>query len=254
MAKEFSVVEKLRHLYQLQQIDSKIDEIQILRGELPIEVSDLEDEIAGLETRVNRLKNTVDGLEGEVNRHRANISEAENLITRYNTQLDNVKNNREYEALVKELELQKLEIQLSEKKIKQAQGDIENKAETLRATEERRDRKAKELEAKKVELEEIIVKTEKEEKVLKEKSEKARVNVEDRLIKAYDRIRANYRNGLAVVTVERNSCGGCFNKIPPQVQLEIAMRKKIIVCEHCGRVLVDDNIDGAGLEERANEA
>jgi len=242
MAKELSVAEKLRNLFELQSVDSQLDEIEILKGELPIEVSDLEDEIAGLETRVNKLGGVVKDLEGEVSNHRANISEAETLIQRYTKQLDNVKNSREYEALVKELELQKLEIQLSEKKIRQADGDIENKQETLNATIERKEKKDKELEAKKVELKEIISKTEKEEKVLRKRSEEARKHVEARLISAYDKIRESYRNGLAVVHVERNSCGGCFNKIPPQVQLEISMRKKIIVCEHCGRVLVDDNI------------
>jgi predicted nucleic acid-binding Zn-ribbon protein len=242
MAKELSVAEKLRNLYELQSVDSKIDEIEILKGELPMEVSDLEDEIAGLETRIAKLGNVVEGLEDEVSNHNANIKEAEALIERYSKQLDNVKNSREYEALVKELELQKLEIQLSEKKIREARQTTEKKQETLDATVERKERKDKELEAKKVELKEIISKTEKEEKVLRKRSEEARKHVEPRLIKAYDKIRESYRNGLAVVHVERNSCGGCFNKIPPQVQLEISMRKKIIVCEHCGRVLVDDNI------------
>jgi predicted nucleic acid-binding Zn-ribbon protein len=242
MAKELSVAEKLRNLYELQSVDSKIDEIEILKGELPMEVSDLEDEIAGLETRIAKLGNVVEGLEDEVSNHNANIKEAEALIERYSKQLDNVKNSREYEALVKELELQKLEIQLSEKKIREARQTTEKKQETLDATVERKERKDKELEAKKVELKEIISKTEKEEKVLRKRTEEARKHVEPRLIKAYDKIRESYRNGLAVVHVERNSCGGCFNKIPPQVQLEISMRKKIIVCEHCGRVLVDDNI------------
>ncbi len=242
MAKELSVAEKLRNLYELQSVDSQIDEIEILKGELPMEVSDLEDEIAGLDTRINKLQDNIKKLQEEVSNHRANIKEAESLIERYTKQLDDVKNNREYEALVKELELQKLEIQLSEKKIRQAQQDIENKDETLKATEERKARKDKELDAKKVELKEIITKTEKDEKVLRKRSEEARKHVESRLMKAYDKIRTSYRNGLAVVHVERNSCGGCFNKIPPQVQLEISMRKKIIVCEHCGRILVDDNI------------
>ncbi len=252
--KELSVEQKLKNLYELQLIDSTIDEISILKGELPMEVADLEDEIAGLVTRIGRMKKTLENQEAEVNRHRANIAEAENLISRYNVQLDNVKNNREYEALVKELELQKLEIQLSEKKIRQVNEEIAKKTETYNATVERKEKKDEELEAKRVELKEIIEKTEKEEKVLKEKSDKARKKVEGRLIKAYDRIRNSYRNGLAVVTVERSSCGGCFNKIPPQVQLEISMRKKIIVCEHCGRVLVDDTIMGAEAEKQTQES
>ncbi len=253
MASESTVAEKLRQLYKLQQIDSQISEIEVLKGELPMEVSDLEDEIAGLETRVNRLKGNIEELEEEIGRHNANIKEAEALIDRYNTQLDNVKNNREYDALTKELELQKLEIQLSQKKIAQASKEIESKQETLNATEERLSRKSKELETKQVELKEIIEKTEKEESALRKASEKARENIEERLLKAYDKTRKSYRNGLAVVTVERNSCGGCFNKIPPQMQLEIAMRKKIIACEHCGRILVDDFIMDEGSEKEKKE-
>ena len=242
MAKENTVAEKLRQLFKLQKIDSEIDQIEVLKGELPIEVSDLEDEIAGMDTRLARLQGNIDEVENEVNRHQANIKEAETLIERYQAQLDNVKNNREYDALTKELELQKLEIQLSEKKIGQAREEVGEKREAFEAVQERLDRKRAELETKKVELKEIISKTEKEEDRLRAESENAREGIEDRLIKAYDRIRTSYRNGLAVVTVARNSCGGCFNKIPPQLQLEISMRKKIIACEHCGRILVDDFI------------
>jgi len=186
----------------LQQIDSKVDEIQILKGELPIEVSDLEDEIAGLETRMRRMEEGIDDLEGGISKHSANIREAEGLIARYTAQMDNVKNNREYEALMKELEMQKLEIQLSEKA--------------------------------------IIVKTEKDEEKLRKKSDRARKKISERLLNSYNRIRSNYRNGMAVVTVERNSCGGCFNQIPPQVQMEIATHNNIIACEHCGRILIDE--------------
>ena len=242
MAGEPTVAEKLKNLFELQNIDSKIDEIEILKGELPIEVSDLEDEIAGLETRINRLNDTISDFDSEISRHRANIKEAEALIERYNTQLDNVKNNREYDALMKELEMQNLEIQLSEKKIRGVDKDKERKAETLAANQERLDRKSKDLATKKVELEEIIKKTEKEEQKLRKEAEKWRKKIEDRLLRAYDRTRTNYRNGLAVVTVERNACGGCFNMIPPQLQLEISMQKKIIACEHCSRILVDDAI------------
>ncbi len=239
---ELSVAEKLRQLYELQLIDSQIDEIQILKGELPIEVSDLEDEIAGLQTRVSKLENNVKEIQSEASRHQTNIEQANALIERYQTQLDNVKNNREFEALTKELELQRLEIQLSEKKIRQSRTELEAKEETLATARERMAKRSAELDAKRVELQQIIEKTEKEEEKLRKKSEKARKGVEDRLIKAYDRIRTSYRNGLAVAKVSRNSCGGCFNKIPPQMQLEIAMRKKIMVCEHCGRILVDDFI------------
>ncbi|TXB62026.1 zinc ribbon domain-containing protein [Phaeodactylibacter luteus] len=250
MAGEPTVAEKLKSLYELQTVDSKIDEIEILKGELPIEVSDLEDEIAGLDTRVNRLKGQIEDYNKEISNHQANIKEAEALIERYNSQLDNVKNNREYDALMKELEMQNLEIQLSEKKIRGAEKERERKEETLKATEDRLAGKQKDLETKKVELEEIIKKTEKEEQALRKASEKARKGIEARLLKAYDRTRTNYRNGLAVVTVERSACGGCFNMIPPQLQLEIAMSKKIIACEHCSRILVDDSI-AAEVEDRA---
>lgn len=239
---ELTVAEKLRQLYELQLIDSQIDEIEILKGELPIEVSDLEDDIAGLVTRINRLSGTVQDLQGEIARHQANMEEAATLIERYQHQMDNVKNNREFEALSKEIELQKLEIQLSEKKIRQIKVDLENKQGTLDATQERKERQEKALVTKKVELGQIIEKTEKEEEKLRKKSERARKNIEERLMRAYDKVRKTYRNGLSVVTVERDSCGGCFNKIPPQMQLEISMRKKIIACEHCGRILVDDYI------------
>lgn len=242
MAIEKSIEEKLRDLYGLQQIDSQIDEIQILKGELPIEVSDLEDEMIGLETRVNRLESQLQDLRQDIVRHQNNIKEAEALIIRYEQQMDNVKNNREFDALTKEIELQRLEIQLSQKKINQANKDILAKDETLIAAKERMHSKAAELEAKKVELQQIIEKTEKEETDLSKKSDKARKVIEDRLLRAYDKTRKSYRNGLAVVTISRNACGGCFNTIPPQQQLEIAQRKKIIACEHCGRVLVDEMI------------
>lgn len=239
---ELSIAEKLKQLYELQLIDSEIDQIAILKGELPMEVSDLEDEIAGLETRVNKLAANIEDHEFEISKHQSNLKEAEALIARYEKQMDNVKNDREYSALQKELEIQKLEIQLSEKKSREIKAIISNKDETLKATQERLDQKKKELEVKKVELEKIIEKTEKETEKLLKKSEKAKKNVEERLLKAYMKVRGAYRNGLAVVTVERDACGGCFNQIPPQVQLEIAMSKKIIACEHCGRVLVSKHI------------
>ncbi len=239
---ELSIAEKLKQLYELQLIDSEIDEIAILKGELPIEVSDLEDEIVGLETRINKLTANIEDLEVEVSRHNGNLKEAEALIARYEKQTDNVKNDREYNALQKELEIQKLEIQLSEKKIKELRAIIANKDETLKATQERLDQKNKNLEIKKVELEKIIEKTEKDTEKLIRKSEKSKKKIDDRLLKAYLKVRKAYRNGLGVVTVERDACGGCFNQIPPQVQLEIAMRKKVIACEHCGRILVDSHI------------
>jgi len=202
---ELTVEEKLRELYELQLIDSQIDEIQILKGELPDEVQDLEDDIAGLELRISKMENTIKDLQDEANSHQAKIKESEAAILRYQAQLDNVKNNREFEALTKELEFQKLEIQLAEKRTRQAKAEIENKEETLKATQDRLQKKGKELETKKAELEQIIEKTEKDEDDLKKKSEAARKNIEERLIKAYDRVRSSYRNGLAVVTVERDS-------------------------------------------------
>ncbi len=254
--KELTVADKLKAIYELQLIDSKIDEIQILKGELPIEVSDLEDEIAGLETRIARLSSNVEDMEKEISRHDTNIKESTALIERYEKQMDNVKNNREYDALSKELELQRLEIQLSEKKGRESGVQLQNKKETLAAAEERIADKKKALEVKKEELEKIIAKTEKEEEKLKRKSEKQKKSVEDRLLKAYVKVRSAYRNGLSVVTISRSSCGGCFNKIPPQLQLEIAQRKKIVACEHCGRVLVDENIMTSleELEAIENEA
>ncbi|MCB0633133.1 MAG: hypothetical protein KDD15_25515 [Lewinella sp.] len=240
MMAELTVAEKLKNMFELQLIDSQIDEIQILKGELPIEVSDLEDDIAGLETRIKRLENQVSDLEDEVSKHMANINEANALIERYEKQMDNVKNNREYDALSKEIEMQRLEIQLSNKKIKTTREEVMKKDETLKATQDRLAAKQADLKTKKVELEQIIEKTDKDEKKLSALSNEAREKVEERLIRAYDKIRTSYRNGLAVVTVERDACGGCFNQIPPQMQLEIAQRKKIIACEHCGRILVDD--------------
>ena len=248
-ATEKTVEEKLRELYQLQLIDSQIDEIEILKGELPMEVKDLEDEIAGLETRIERLERTVGDLNGEISRHNANIEESDQLIRRYEEQMNNVKNNREYEALMKETEMSRLEIQLSEKKKRQAGEELEEREAALQATVERRDAKLKLLELKQEELKSIIAKTEKQEKKLRRESDKQRKGIEDRLLRAYDKTRKNYRNGLAVVTVERNACGGCFNAIPPQQQLEISQRKRLIACEHCSRVLVDDNI----LEEMPAE-
>jgi predicted nucleic acid-binding Zn-ribbon protein len=243
MAKiERTVIEKLKELYGLQLIDSKIDSIEILKGELPIEVSDLEDEIVGLQTRINRFQESIDDIEKDLSNHSTNIKESELLITKYEKQLDNVKNNREYDALTKEIELHKLEIQLSQKKIRDIDKTKVIKKEGLDAANERNETKQKELEEKRVELKKIIEKTDKEEATLKRKSDKAQKKIDARLLKAYHKIRSSYRNGMAVVTIERDSCGGCYNQIPPQVQLEISMRKKIIACEHCGRVLVDTEI------------
>ncbi len=239
--KDQSIVEKLKELYSLQQIDSKIDEISILKGELPMEVSDLEDEILGLQTRLSKVENSLSEVENEILRHKTNIKEAEALIERYTMQLDNVKNNREFDALTKEIELQKLEIQLSQKKIKDIGGLKESKEIDIEKIKDKLGQREKDLENKKVELQKIIEKTEKEEVKLLKESDKARKKIEDRILLSYDKIRKTYRNGLSVATVQRGACGGCFNSIPPQMQIEISMMKKIIACEHCGRVLIDEN-------------
>lgn len=243
-----SIEEKLKTLYALQEIDSKIDEIKILKGELPIEVSDLEDEIVGLQTRVDKLDAAIKDIDSEVARHNNNIAESLSLIEKYERQLDNVKNNREYDALTKELELQKLEIQLSKKKIGETEGGKETKTKQLEETKEKLDARQENLDTKKDELTKIIEKTEKEEVKLTKAAEKVRKQIDQRLLKSYDRIRDNYRNGLSVVTVSRGACGGCFNRIPPQLRIEIGTMKKIIACEHCGRVLVSDEIAGITAE------
>lgn len=237
-----SVALRLKHLYELQMIDSEIDKLHIIKGELPVTVSDLEDEIAGLETRSTKLEASCADMDKDIANHKMNIKQSEEIIKKYEKQLNSVKNNREYDALNKEINLQRLEIQLSEKKQKEVAEQIKLKKTSLDGLKERLTAKQKELVDKREELNKIIEKTEKEEAVLGKKSDKNRKGIEERLLTAYDKIRTRYRNGLAVVTVQRNACGGCYNQIPPQVQLEIGLRKKIIACEHCGRVLVDEHI------------
>lgn len=243
-ANEISVEDKLKYLAGLQNIDSKLDQIRILKGELPIEVQDLEDEITGLDTRISNLQGGLKEIETKILAFKTGAKESQALIKKYEKQQKNVKNNREYEALSKELELQTLEIQLLEKKTNDSKGDADRKQESIDEAKGRLKEKKKELKAKKVELDQIIEKTEKEENSLKRKSTSQRKKIEERLLKGYDKIRKAYRNGLAVVEVERNSCGGCFNKVPPQLQLEIKQRTKIILCEHCSRVLIDSESEG----------
>ncbi len=240
--KEQSISDKLRALYSLQLVDSRMDEISVLRGELPMEVSDLEDEITGLKTRLKKLENSITDIDNEIRNHNTNIKEAENLITKYEKQLENVKNNREFDALTKEVELQKLEIQLSQKKIREANAQREIKQQSFDGINSKLEQRTKDMDSKRVELQKIIEKTEKDEAKLVKESEKARKEIDERLLKSYDKIRKTYRNGLAVVSVARGACGGCFNRIPPQLQIEIGVMKKIIACEHCGRVLVDESI------------
>lgn len=240
--KEFSIEEKLAAVLTLQKIDSKIDEIHILKGELPMEVKDLEDHIEGLQTRLNNIDAEVGSINTFIEQKKNGKKEAEELIKKYESQQDNVKNSREYEAITKELELQELEVKLNEKHIKDANIELKERAAQREATEEKVKGFEDELKIKKSELEKIIAETEKEEQALVERSEKAKAKVDPRLLTAYERIRTSYRNGLAVVQIVRDSCGGCFNVIPPQRQSEIRQHKKIIACEHCGRILVDNEL------------
>ncbi len=243
---EISVEERLRALYSLQLVDSEIDKIKTLRGELPLEVQDLEDEIAGLETRLANLKEEVVNLEKSVTKKNNEISEAQALIEKYEDQQKNVRNNREFDSLSKEIEYQNLEIELFNKKIKEFSVQVEEKKQVIVESETILAERKTDLETKKSELDEIIADTQKEEDGLYKKSEKIGSVIEERLLTAYKRIRSNARNGLAVVPVQRDACGGCFNQIPPQRQLDIKSRKKIIVCEYCGRILVDDEIINEG--------
>jgi len=236
--KELSVDEKLHQLWELQQIDTKIDKIQILKGELPIEVKDLEDEVEGLRTRLQNSESEAVEMEEEIKNRKNAKSLAKELINRYEKQQDNVKNNREYDALSKEIELQRLEIQLCDKKIADATAKIDSKQAVLDETQKNIKEREKNLKNKKKELEKIIEETELEEKELQKDSAKQAKKVEERLLKAYTRIRGAYKNGLGVVAVLRDACGGCYAKIPPQRQLEIRQRKRIITCEHCGRILL----------------
>ena len=223
---KLSVEEKLQHLYELQRIDTEIDKIKTLRGELPLEVQDLEDEIAGLETRLENLKNEISEADKSVTNKKQEITKSEELIKKYSEQLDNVRNNREYDALTKEVEFQKLEIELQQKRIREAQKLKAEKEVNLEISNKQYTEKKADLEAKKAELDDIIAETHKDEEALTQKSEELSQNIEERLLTAYRKIRDNARNGLAVVTVDRDACGGCFNKIPPQRQLDIRSRKK----------------------------
>ncbi|MCF8380249.1 MAG: hypothetical protein K9H49_11765 [Bacteroidales bacterium] len=241
---EISVEDKLNALFQLQTADTSIDKIKILRGELPLEVQDLEDEIVGLETRVHNFEEEVQKLELEIANKNQEILNAETLIKKYQEQQDNVRNNREYDSLSKEIEFQTLEIELCKKKISEFSSQNKSKMEQINDARAIFEERKSDLEAKKSELDEIVSDTQKDEDNLEKKSLEIQAIIEPRLLTAYKRIRANARNGLAVVAVERDACGGCFNKIPPQRQLDIKSRKKIIVCEYCGRILVDDEILG----------
>jgi predicted nucleic acid-binding Zn-ribbon protein len=240
--KEYSVEEKLKSLIHLQKIESKLDEIQILKGELPMEVKDLEDEIAGLRARRVRIEEEINGIQEFINTRNEAIKESQALIIKYEKQSDNVKNNREYEAINKEIENQTLEVKLAEKHIKDANEDLLEKSLHHDKVNKQIEAKEKNLEHKRSELDKIIADTEKEEKAINKDISKSRESVDERLLTSYERIRKSYRNGLAVVPIQRDSCGGCYNSIPPQRQSEIRQRKKIIICENCGRILVDSDL------------
>ena len=248
--KEISVEEKLKALFDLQLVNSEIDKIKTLRDELPLEVQDLEDEIAGLNTRLSNLSDEIRQIDSEITGRKADIEAAKGLIIKYQEQQNNVKNNREYENLSKEIEFQSLDIELHEKKIREAKKNSEIKKDELQKTEELIADRQEGLSQKKAELEEIVSETKQEEEKLRDKAKSIEEKIEERLLNAFKRIRKNARNGLAVVAVERDACGGCFNKIPPQRQLDIRLRKKIIICEYCGRILIDPEMAN---EERPKE-
>lgn len=242
MAKEVSVEDKLRALYHLQLIDSRIDRIRNVRGELPLEVEDLEDEISGLSTRSEKLTRESEELEAEITAKKNLIKDAKEKITRYESQQKSVRNNREFDALSKEIEFQELEIELAEKRIKEFGAKLESKKEIISEAQEKLAERKSHLEFKKSELDSILAETEKEEKALEKESAKQQKIIDERLLKAYQRLRSSARNGLAVVAVERGASGGSFFTIPPQRQLEIAARRKIITDEHSGRILVDPEL------------
>ncbi|MFM6953449.1 MAG: zinc ribbon domain-containing protein [Sphingobacteriaceae bacterium] len=241
---EKTVEQKLQALYELQSIHTQIDKIRQIRGELPVEVADLEDDVAGLETRIQKIKTELDDLEDAIVTRKNTIKEAGAAIKKYEAQLNDVKNNREYEAISKEVEIQGLDIQVSEKKIKEFGFEIVTKTEVYEKALADLEGRKKDLETKQAELAVITSETQKEEEDLSKKAAKAETQIEERLLFAYHRLRGNAKNGLAVVTIQRDSCSGCFNQIPPQRQSDIRQRKKIIVCEHCGRILVDEELAG----------
>ena len=247
---EMSVEQKLKALYQLQTMLSEIDKIKTLRGELPLEVQDLEDEVAGLGTRIEKIQNEIADLKSNVATKRIEIETAKVSVEKYKSQQENVRNNREYDVLSKEIEFQSLEIELCEKRIREALAAEKAKNEEMERSTEALEERKKDLEAKKTELEEIVSETKHEEEKLREKAKVLETTIEPRLLQAFKRIRKNSRNGLGVVYVQRDACGGCFNKIPPQKQLDIRSRKKIIVCEYCGRIMVDPELAGVVAEQK----
>ena len=250
---DLTVEERLKTLYQLQTTLSEIDEKRALRGELPLEVEDLEDEIAGLTTRIEKIQSDIDEYQHAVAQKKGEIETAKASVERYKTQLNDVKNNREYDTLSKEIEFQTLEIELCNKKIKEANFKIEEKKAELEQNQTIIEDRRQALDMKKAELDEIMEETRAEEEKLKAKVKELEVKIEPRLLTSFKRIRKNARNGLGIVYVQRDACGGCFNKIPPQRQLDIKMHKKVIVCEYCGRILIDPELAGVKLDKPVEE-
>ena len=250
---DMSVEQKLKNLYSLQTKLSEIDEIKTLRGELPLEVQDLEDEIEGLSHRLHKYEEEIEHIKGDIAQKQESIKEAQAMMTRYQSQLEDVRNNREYDNLSKEIEFQSLEIELCNKKIKEALIRIDECKHDLQNNEAILKERKADLTLKKSELDEIMLETKEEEERLKEEAHHLEAQIEPRLLSSFKRIRKNARNGLGIVYVQRDACGGCFNKIPPQRQLDVKMHKKVIVCEYCGRIIVDPELAGVKLEKPAVE-
>lgn len=252
-AADMSVEEKLKSLYQLQTMLSEIDKIRILRGELPLEVEDHEDEVEGLKTRIENTTEEIANLRSKINELKTKIDLSSEKLKGYKDQLDNVRNNREYDLLNKEIEFQTLEIELCNKRIREATTAEKTKEELLEKSKVALEERSQDLEVKKNELDEIIAETKAEEEKLREKAKNLELVIEPRLLMSFKRIRKNCRNGLGIVYVQRDACGGCFAKIPPQRQLDVRMRKKIIVCEYCGRILIDPELAGIRGNEQKEE-
>ena len=247
-AKEMSVEQKLQALYELQTTLTAIDEKRALRGELPLEVQDLEDEIAGLDTRIEKIDTEIKEFQSAITMKKGEVQEAQANLERYNNQLNEVRNNREYDSLSKQIDYERLEVELCNKKIKEATDQVAYRTNDLEIAKTEREERQKDLDEKKSELEDILAETREEETMLKERAKDLEVKIEPRLLSSFKRIRKSARNGLGIVYVQRDACGGCFNKIPPQRQLDIKMHKKIIVCEYCGRILLDPELAGVKVE------
>ncbi len=247
-AKEMSVEQKLQALYELQTTLTAIDEKRALRGELPLEVQDLEDEIAGLDTRIEKIDTEIKEFQSAITMKKGEVQEAQANLERYNNQLNEVRNNREYDSLSKQIDYERLEVELCNKKIKEATDQVAYRTNELEIAKTEREERQKDLDEKKSELEDILAETREEETMLKERAKDLEVKIEPRLLSSFKRIRKSARNGLGIVYVQRDACGGCFNKIPPQRQLDIKMHKKIIVCEYCGRILIDPELAGVKVE------